>query len=47
MSVEQQQELHQQQDEHDRLGVAALQTLERLSDTHRQPSRCIISVAIA
>jgi RNA polymerase sigma factor (sigma-70 family) len=36
LSVEQQQELHQQQDEHDRLGVAALQALERLSDTHRQ-----------
>ena len=36
LSVEQQQELHQQQDEHDRLGVAALRSLERLSDTHRQ-----------
>ena len=36
MSVEQQQELHQQQDEHDRLGVAALRSLERLSDSHRQ-----------
>jgi RNA polymerase sigma factor (sigma-70 family) len=36
MSVEQQQELHQQQDEYDRLGVAALRSLERLSDTHRQ-----------
>jgi len=36
MSVEQQQELHQQQDEHDRLGVAALRALERLSDSHRQ-----------
>ena len=36
MSVEQQQELYQQQDEHDRLGVAALRSLERLSDSHRQ-----------
>jgi RNA polymerase sigma factor (sigma-70 family) len=36
MSVEQQQELHQQQDEHERLGVAALRALERLSDAHRQ-----------
>jgi len=36
MSVEQQQELHQRQDEHDQLGVAALRSLERLSDKHRQ-----------
>src|SRR6266545_189510 len=36
LSVEQQQEMYQQQDEHDRLGVAALRALERLSDTQRQ-----------
>jgi RNA polymerase sigma factor (sigma-70 family) len=36
LSVEQQQEMHQQQDEHDRLGVAALRALARLSDAHRQ-----------
>jgi len=36
LSAEQQQELRQQQDEHDQLGVAALQALKRLSDTHRQ-----------
>ena len=34
MSVEQQQELHQQQDEHDRLGVAAL----GVGTTVRHPS---------
>jgi RNA polymerase sigma-70 factor (ECF subfamily) len=36
LSVEQQQELHQQQDEHDQRGIAALQALARLPDAHRQ-----------
>ena len=47
LSVEQQQELHQQQDEHDRLGVAALGVGTTVRHPSPEPSRCIISVAIA